>query len=148
MASIRRETTLHVNADAAWAALREPGLAQEAFAPVLSGCEIEGDVRTVRFAAGMVARERILDVDDAHRRIAYAALDVAGVQYHHASMQIESAGPGRCQFVWITDVVPEAAVAGIGPLVEAGTAAFKHNVEAGLVGQGAVARVAAATAGL
>jgi hypothetical protein len=148
MASIRREITLEAGADAAWAALREPGLAHEAFAPVLIGSELDGDVRTVRFAAGMVARERILDVDDEHRRIAYAALDVAGVQYHHASMQIDTAGPGRCLFVWITDVLPDAAAVGITPLVEAGVAAFKRNVESGRAGLGVAGRVATATAGL
>jgi hypothetical protein len=134
MASIRREIRLDVGAEVAWAALRQPGQAHEAFTPVLIGSELEGDVRTVRFAAGMVARERILDV--------------AGVQYHHASMQIDSAGPGRCLFVWITDVAPDAAAAAVTPLIEAGVAAFKRNVEAGRAGLGAAGRAAAATAGL
>ena len=148
MASIRREVTLEVGAEAAWAALREPGRVHEAFAPVLTASELDGDVRTVHFAAGMTVRERILDVDEEHRRIAYAALDVAGVQYHHASMQIEIAGPGRCQFVWITDVVPDAAGAAITPVVEAGVAAFARNVGAAPAGQRDSEPVAGATAGL
>ena len=69
------------------------------------------EVRTVTFANGMGIDERILDVDDERRRVAYVALNGSGMEYHHASMQILDGGPGRCQFLWITDVHPTAVVA-------------------------------------
>jgi hypothetical protein len=37
--------------------------------------------------------------------------------------------PGRGRFVWMTDVLPDAAVEGIRPLMEAGTLALKQNLE-------------------
>ena len=106
MASIYRELAVDVGSETAWAALRVVGDAHKLFAPVLVDAELDGDTRTVRFANGMTLHERILDLDDEKRRVAYAAVDGPGMTYHHASMQIVPAGPGRCLFVWITDFQP------------------------------------------
>ena len=129
MASIHKEIALEVGPEAAWAALRNVGDAHRLFAPVLTECRLEGDVRTVRFANGMVLHEQILDVDDARRRVAYAAVDGPGMTYHHASMRVLEAGPGSCRFVWITDFLPAGIRDNIAPLIEQGAAAFKRNLE-------------------
>ena len=130
MASIRHEVPVAVSADVAWRAVREVGQAHTLFAPVLVDGQLEGNLRTVTFSNGLVAHERILDVDDAHRRVGYAVLDVPGVEYHHASMEIVPDGAGRCRFVWITDLWPDGPKAAIQPLVEQGSAALKANLEA------------------
>jgi hypothetical protein len=130
MPSIHRDAVIDVGAEVAWAALRDVGNARACFAPVLTSSREADGVRTVVFANGTEVRERILDVCDDARRVAYAALDAPGLAYHHASMQIEIAGPGRCRFVWITDVLPADAVPAIAPLIEQGTAALKRNLEA------------------
>jgi hypothetical protein len=129
MASITEQVSVSIDADRAWRALRDVGRAHELFAPVLVKGSIDGGVRTVTFANGMVLDERILDVDDERRRVAYAVLNGPGMEFHHASMQILDAGPGRCQFVWITDVHPAAVVASITPLITQGTQALKKNLE-------------------
>lgn len=147
MASIHRDVVIDVGAEVAWAALREVANARELFAPVLTGSSEADGVRTVVFANGMEIHERILDVCDDHRRVAYAAIDAPGVSYHHASMQIEIAGPGRCQFVWITDVLPAEAAAAITPLMEQGTAALKRNLEARVSAPRASAAQAASASG-
>jgi hypothetical protein len=69
-------------------------------------------------------------VDDDRRRVAYTVLDAPGMTYHHASMEIVEAGPGRCRFVWITDVLPEEAGDAVTPLIEEGGQALKRNLEA------------------
>ena len=74
--------------------------------------------------------ERILDVDDRRRRVAYAAVDGPGMTYHHASMQIVEVGAGRSLFVWVTDFLPEDVRANLAQLIEQGTAALKRNLEA------------------
>ena len=93
MASIHRETVVDVGAEQAWAALRTVGAAHELFAPVLTDGELNGETRRVRFANGMVVNERIVDVDDGMRRVAYSVLDAPGLRYHHASMQVLDEGP-------------------------------------------------------
>ena len=130
MASIHHEVTVEVGAEQAWASLRAVGAPHELFAPVLVNGELNGDTRTVRFANGMIVHERILDIDDKRRRVAYTVLDGPGMTYHHASMQLVDAGPNRCRFVWITDYVPQEIRSNLLPLIEAGTQALKINLEA------------------
>ena len=134
MASILRETVVAVGVDQAWAALRDVVAAHELFAPVLSDAQLTGDTRVVRFANGPVVNERIVDVDEAMRRVAYSALDAPGLQYHHASMQVLDEGSDRCRFVWITDFLPADAGGTLVPLIEAGSAALKTNLETRRVG--------------
>ena len=95
MASLYREEILSVSADKAWAALRQPANAPTLFAPVLVDGSVNGDVRTVRFANGMVVEEHIVDIDDARRRIAYTAVKGTPMTHHNASMQIVEDGPQR-----------------------------------------------------
>lgn len=141
MASIRKEIVIDVGVEPAWDALRRVGSPHTLFAPVLADAGMQGDVRTVRFADGMVVRERILDVDEEYRRVAYTVVEPAGMTYHHASMQLESAGPGRCVFVWITDVLPAEAVVQLQPFIERGAEALKQNLErTGVVPRASAAR--------
>jgi hypothetical protein len=130
MASIHEQVAVEVGAAKAWAALRLVGEVHKLFAPVLVDGKLDGDTRTVRFANGMVVQERILDIDDEGRRVAYTVLDGAGMTYHHASMQVVDAGPGRCLFVWITDFLPQEFGGNLAPLIEQGARALKRNLEA------------------
>lgn len=130
MASITRRTTVGVAAETAWLALRNVAGADKLFAPVLTDCQLSGDARTVRFANGLVVHERLIDVDDGERRVAYTALDGPGMTYHHASMRIEHAGSGHCLFVWTTDFLPEEAGTNLSSLIEQGASALKRNLEA------------------
>ena len=129
MASIYKEVAVEVSPAQAWAALRRVGDAHRLFTPVLVHAQLDDDVRTVRFANGMVLQERILDVDDERRRVAYTALNGPGMTYHHASMQILDAGPLGCLFVWITDFLPRDMSDNLTPLIEQGAQALKSNLE-------------------
>jgi hypothetical protein len=130
MASIYEQLVVEVGSETAWAALRLVGDAHKLFAPVLVEGQLDGDTRTVRFANGMVVQERILDVDDARRRVAYTVLNGPGMMYHHASMQVVDAGPGRCLFQWTTDFHPPEIGGNLAPLIEEGARALKRNLEA------------------
>lgn len=130
MASIYRETLVEVPASRAWAALQDVGRVDRLFAGVLVGCSLTDGVRTVEFANGLVAKERIITVDHEYRRVVYSALNEAFV-HHSASMQIVLDCESRCRFIWITDVLPEQARHRIALLVDAGCAALKKNLGAG-----------------
>ena len=129
MASILQETVVEVSVEKAWSALRQVDRAQTLFAPVLVQGTMEGDTRTLTFANGMVVRERVITVDDEHRRVAYSALDVPGMTHHHASMQVIDAGPARCRFVWITDYLPDEMGGHLRPAIQQGSNALKANLE-------------------
>lgn len=130
MASIYREVAIDVPASRAWAALEDVGRVDRLFAGVLVGCSLEDGVRTVEFANGMVAKERIITVDEERRRVVYSALNEAFL-HHSAAMQIIPDGDARCRFVWTSDVLPEQMADRITPLIDAGCTAMKKNLESG-----------------
>ena len=80
------------------------------------------------FANGMVAKERIVDVDDQRRRVAYTVLGDM-FEHHSAAMEIVSDGPERCRFVWTTDLLPDERVQTVAPLVEQGVEALVRTLE-------------------
>lgn len=123
MGSIRREIVVRAAADWVWAALRDIGAVASLFPGVLIDSRADGDGRLVTFADGQRVRERIIDVDDATRRIVYSA-QAEGFAHHNASMQIVPEPGGASRFVWISDFLPDDARGAIEPLIDAGTAAF------------------------
>jgi hypothetical protein len=58
MASIQKELIIEVDAGRAWSALRDVAHVDRLFAGVLTSACLDGDVRTVTFANGLVVRER------------------------------------------------------------------------------------------
>ena len=131
MGSIHHEIVVDIDADAAWAALRQVGLAHKLFAGVLVDTRLNEDVRSVTFADGLVVRERIVDVDDQRRRLAYSAFDGTPMTHHNASMQLFPEGKGTCRFVWIADFLPHSFGETMLPLVRQGAQALKANLESG-----------------
>ncbi|QUD87285.1 SRPBCC family protein [Phenylobacterium montanum] len=128
MATIIRTIDLDAPADAAWRLLEAPGEAARAFPGVLTDSHIDGDVRTVTFAGGLVARERIVTLDPEAGRIAYSVIE-GRFSHHSAAMQVEAAGEGKCRLVWTSDFLPQEATAMVGPLMDQGLAAFKAVAE-------------------
>ena len=134
MASILHEAVMGVSADQAWSALRQVHLAHRLFADVLIDGQLKGDTRTVTFANGMVVRERIIDVSDERRRVAYSVTSGTPMTHHNASMQLIPEDDGRCRFVWIADFLPNEFGEQMLPLIREGTDALKRNLESGAVG--------------
>ena len=126
MASVIRTIDLGVDADAVWDAVRDVGAAHRRLVPgVLDDVTLEPGGRVVRFAIGFVVRERIVTIDDARRRFAYAAHG-GRTTFHHASMQVEAVGPDRARLTWITDVLPDDAAPQVAALVDLGAAAMRR----------------------
>jgi len=121
MASIRREMTIDAPAEVAWSALRDVTAVDRLFPSVVTAARMEEGARIVTFADGNVARERIVDVDDHARRLAYAATG-GRLAHHHASIQLFEDGAGRCRAVWITDLLPDEMAPAIQALVDCGAA--------------------------
>jgi hypothetical protein len=130
MASIIKDIELDVGAEVAWAMLRNVGAADKAFAPVLTDSRLDGEVRTVTFASGMVIKEQIVDIDEANRRVAYAVIE-GRFSHHSASMQVLDRGAGRSTVVWTTDLLPNEAAPMVRELTEQGAKALQANVRRG-----------------
>ncbi len=76
----------------------------------------------------MVVRELIVEIDEARRRLAYAA--VGGMfKHHNASMQVMPEGQDRCRLLWITDLLPDEATKALGSLIDEATIIMKRTLE-------------------
>jgi hypothetical protein len=106
MASIHKNIPIDAHTDDVWAAVRDFGAVHRRLAPgFVLDAQLDGDARIVTFANGMVARELLVDCDEARRRLVYAVVSER-VKQHSASVQIISDGDTRTRLVWIVDVLP------------------------------------------
>lgn len=127
MATIRREFVLAVPAEAFWDAVRDVGAVHTRLAPgFVVDCHLNGEVRELTFANGLEAIERIVSVDDAERRLAYAVASPR-IEHYAASLQVLPDGEG-CRVLWQIDVLPHAAAGPVGQMADAGVAAMRQAV--------------------
>jgi hypothetical protein len=124
MASIYKDILVDAPAEDVWAAVRDVGGEAKLAPSFVTASKVEGDVREITFANGRQARERIIDVDDARRRIAYAVIE-SQMTHHSASMQVVPEGPERCRVIWIADLLPNELATLVGPMMQAGLDGLK-----------------------
>ena len=131
MASIRREALIQADPAAVWDAVRDVGAVHTRVAPgFLTACCMEDAplARVVSFANGLVARELIVDVDDAAQRLVWAVVG-GRLTHHNASMQVLADGQGRSRVVWIADLLPHELARQIAALIEQGLGVMKRTLE-------------------
>ncbi len=130
MATVYKEFVVEAGAAQVWDALRDFDAVHTRLAPgFLTACTVDEEgARILTFANGLVAREMLVGIDDAHRRLAYTVTG-GKAAHHHATAQVFEEGEGRSRFVWITDVLPDEMAAYIGPMMEQGGAAMKAALE-------------------
>jgi hypothetical protein len=130
MASIHKEILIEARPENVWAAVRDVGAIHERLAPgFVTDTRLEGDIRVVTFANGMTARELIVDIDDAARRLVWSVIE-GRPRHHNASMQIFADGEGASRVVWIADLLPNELANPIGAMIEQGLGAMKRKLEA------------------
>ena len=106
MASIRKDIPIDAHPDDVWAAVRDFGAVHRRLAPgFVIDARLEGDARIVTFHNGTVAREVLVDCDDARRRLVYAVISER-VKHYSASVQVAADGEARTRMIWIVDVLP------------------------------------------
>jgi len=130
MASIHREIQIAARPDQVWDAVRDIGAIHERLAPGFvtdTVLEDGGSARVVTFGNGMVARELIVDRDDAARRLAWSVVG-GRMTHHNASLQIFAEGQGS-RAVWIADLLPHELGPVIGGMIAQGLEAMKKTLE-------------------
>ena len=106
MASIHKDIPIDASPDQVWDAVRDFGAVHTRLAPgFVTDARLEGDTRIVTFANGMVAREQLVDCDEARRRLVYA-ITSERVSHYSASVQVIADGDTRSRLIWIVDVLP------------------------------------------
>jgi carbon monoxide dehydrogenase subunit G len=130
MASIRQEIEVSADAARVWEIVRDVGEIHHRLVPgFVTDCKLEGDARIVTFANGVVARELIVDVDDAARRLVWSATG-GRMSHHNASLQVFALDGGRSRLVWIADLLPNELAGPIAGMISAGMQAMKKTLDA------------------
>lgn len=111
MASIHNDIPLNASARDVWDAVRDFGALHERLAPgFVTACTLDGNARIVTFANGSVAREILVDCDDARQRLVYA-ISNERLKHYSASVQVIADGERRSRLVWIIDMLPNELAA-------------------------------------
>jgi carbon monoxide dehydrogenase subunit G len=130
MASIRREMQVAASAAQVWEVVRDVGAIHRRLVPgFVTDCKLEGDARIVTFGNGVVAREVIVDMDDAARRLVWSASG-GRLSHHNASLQIFDEGGGKSRLVWIADLLPNEMAQPIAGMIDEGMRVMKKTLEA------------------
>jgi carbon monoxide dehydrogenase subunit G len=115
MASIHKDIPIDAQPADVWAAVRDFGAVHQRLAPgFVVDARLDGDARIVTFANGNVAREQLVDCDEARRRLVYAIANER-VSHYSASVQVVADGEARTRLIWIVDVLPHE----IAPYIDA-----------------------------
>lgn len=126
MASLRQDIDLDAHPDDVWAALRDFGAPHERLVRgFVVETELDGDDRIVTFFTGATVRERLVGIDDEHRRLAYAILD--GFDHYNGSAEVHPDGD-RCRLVWVVDVLPDEQASRVGALMARGADAMRRTL--------------------
>jgi hypothetical protein len=106
MASIQNDILLDAPAHAVWDAVRDFSALHQRLVPgFVTACTREGDARIVTFANGSVAREVLVDCNEARRRLVYA-ISNERLRHYSASVQVIAEDERKCRLVWIIDLLP------------------------------------------
>src|SRR5258706_1936823 len=105
MASIHKDIPIDASAADVWAAVRDFGSPHQRLVPgFVLDARLDGEARIVSFANGTVAREVLVDCDEARRRLVYAVVSEA-IKQHNASVQVVADGGSRTRLIWIVGVL-------------------------------------------
>jgi uncharacterized protein YndB with AHSA1/START domain len=130
VASIRKERTIEVSPEDAWAALGDWAAPHERLAPgFLVATEIDGEDHIVTFFNGAVARERLVAREEEERRLVWSIVD-GPYTHHNGAAQVIDSGEGTTRFVWIADLLPNEAAEMTGEMMERGVEKVKQALEA------------------
>ena len=111
MPSLHRDIPINATPDSVWSVVRDFGAAQKLAPGFVVESRFDGEARIVTFANGNVAREMLVDCDEARRRLVYA-ISNERVTHYNASVEVVADGASS-RLRWTVDVLPHE----IGPYI-------------------------------
>ena len=128
MASIRKEIQIDARPEDVWDALRDWGAIHQRLVPgFVVDARLDGEDRIVTFFNGAELREVLIDRDDEARRLVWSVVD-GPYSHHNGAAQVFAEGEGS-RFVWTADLLPDAAAAATGEMMEKGIEVAKRTLE-------------------
>jgi hypothetical protein len=129
MASIHKEILIHARPADVWDALRDWGAIHERLVPgFVVDARLDGEDRIVTFFNGAEMREVLVNRDEEARRLVWSIVD-GPYTHHNGAAQVFAEGEDRSRFVWTADLLPDAAAAPTGEMMEKGIGVVKQTLE-------------------
>ena len=129
MATIYKEAKVNASVDQLWKAISDVGNIDKLLG-FLESAEMDGNVRTCAIEGGGVLSELIISIDEERRRVAYTITESPfGFEHHSASMRAVADGETSV-FIWETDVMPDAMLEALEPVLDGGINDIRNAVEA------------------
>jgi hypothetical protein len=129
MASIHKDIPIDASPADVWDAVRDFGALHTRLVPgFVTDTRLDGDTRIVTFASGNVAREILVDCDDARRRLVYAIAANERVKHYSASVQVIADGTTRSRMIWIVDVLPNEIAPFVSAQMDQGALAVQNTL--------------------
>ena len=117
MATLKREIPVANGAPSVWQKLRDFGQVHTRVAPgFLTGLEMDKGDRVLTFFNGMVARERLVTLDDDSCRLVYAVVE-GRASHYNAAVQVFAEGEVS-RVVWTIDLLPDELAPAIGGMMD------------------------------
>lgn len=129
MATIRKEILIDARPEEVWDALRDWGAPHERLVPgFVVDSRLDGEDRIVTFFNGSTVRELLVDLDDDARRLVWSVVE-GPYSHHNGVAQVFAEGEDRTRFVWVADLLPDAAAPITDQLMEKGIGVVKETME-------------------
>ena len=117
MATLRKQIALSAQPAAVWSALRSFGEVHTRVAPgFLTGLKMDGGDRIVTFFNGLVARERMVTLDEEECRLVYSLIE-GRPSHYNAAIQVFPEGDGS-RVVWTIDLLPDELAATVDGMMD------------------------------
>jgi carbon monoxide dehydrogenase subunit G len=135
MPSIAKERKIDADPQEVWSALRDWGALHERLVPGFAvDTSLDGEDRIVTFFNGAVARERLIDLNDDDRRLAWSIVD-GPYTHHNGVAQVFANEDGTTRFVWTADLLPREMAQITSEMMERGVDTVKATLESGVDSQ-------------
>ncbi len=128
MASLHRDIPINASPDSVWAIVLDFGAVQRLAPGFVIEARLDGDARIVTFANGNVAREVLVDCDEARRRLVYA-ISNDRVQHYNATVEVIADGAANSRLIWTVDVLPHEIAPYIGGQMDQAAAAMQRALD-------------------
>lgn len=117
MATLRREIPVASGAGSVWQRLRDFSQVHTRVAPgFVTDLKMDNGDRIVTFFNGLVARERLVTLDDESCRLVYAVVE-GRASHYNAAVQVVPEGDSS-RVVWTIDLLPNDLAPAIGGMMD------------------------------
>ena len=129
MATLRKEIPVAAGAAPVWQRLRDFAQVHTKVAPgFLTDLKMDNGDRIVTFFNGLVARERLVTLDDKACRLVYAVVEGRASHYNAA---VQSSPRATAGVVWTIDLLPDELAAAIGGMMDEAAKVMRTTLAAG-----------------